>query len=37
VKVHRDCEVCHTGSFCINCHGDVPQLNFDPNLKLVTQ
>ncbi|HEY5275964.1 MAG TPA: hypothetical protein VIK38_05420 [Coriobacteriia bacterium] len=37
VKVHRDCEVCHTGSFCINCHGDVPQLNFDPNVKLVTQ
>jgi hypothetical protein len=37
VKAHRNCEVCHTGSFCINCHGDVPQLNFDPNLKLVTQ
>jgi hypothetical protein len=37
VKVRRNCEVCHAGSFCITCHGDVPQLNFDPNLKLVTQ
>jgi hypothetical protein len=35
VKVHRDCEVCHTGSFCITCHGDVPKLNFNPALTLV--
>ncbi len=34
VKAHRNCEVCHTGSFCITCHGVVPQLNFDPALKL---
>ena len=35
VKAHRNCEVCHTGSFCITCHGDVPQLNFDPKVQLV--
>jgi hypothetical protein len=35
VKINRDCEACHTASFCINCHGDVPQLNFNPALKLV--
>jgi hypothetical protein len=37
VKVHRNCEACHTGAFCITCHGDVPQLNFNPALKLVVQ
>jgi hypothetical protein len=37
VKAHRDCEVCHTAAFCVKCHGDVPQLNFDPSIKLVTQ
>jgi hypothetical protein len=35
VKVHRNCEVCHTGAFCITCHGDVPKLDFNPALKLV--
>jgi hypothetical protein len=35
VKVHRNCEVCHAGDFCIRCHGDVPQLNFDPAVTLV--
>jgi CxxC motif-containing protein (DUF1111 family) len=35
VKAHRNCEVCHTGAFCTRCHGTVPQLNFDPALKLV--
>ena len=35
VKTHRDCEVCHTAGFCITCHGDVPQLNFDPKVTLV--
>lgn len=35
VKTHRNCEVCHTGGFCIRCHGVVPSLNFNPALKLV--
>lgn len=35
VKVHRNCEACHEAAFCIRCHGDVPQLNFNPALKLV--
>jgi len=35
VKANRDCEVCHTAAFCIRCHGAVPQLNFNPALKLV--
>jgi hypothetical protein len=34
VKTHRDCEVCHTGSFCVRCHGEVPKLNFDPKVKI---
>jgi hypothetical protein len=37
VKTHRDCEVCHTGPFCIRCHGVVPQLDFNPAVTLVTQ
>lgn len=35
VKTNRDCEACHTASSCARCHGDVPQLNFDPTVKLV--
>jgi len=35
VSVHRSCEACHEGSFCIECHGDVPQLGFTPALELV--
>ena len=35
VNVHRDCEVCHTGSFCITCHGVVPQSNYNPAVTLV--
>ncbi|MRS13083.1 MAG: hypothetical protein EG823_08445 [Actinobacteria bacterium] len=35
VVEHRNCEACHTGDFCIRCHGELPQLNFDPALRLV--
>ena len=35
VEQHRSCEACHEGDFCIRCHGEVPQLNFDPTLQLV--
>ncbi len=35
VEIHRNCEACHEGPFCIRCHGEVPQLNFDPGLTLV--
>jgi len=35
VKRHRSCEACHAGSFCEKCHGEVPQDNFDPTLKVV--
>ncbi len=35
IKEHRSCEGCHDGDFCIECHGEVPQLNFDPTLKMV--
>lgn len=35
VEKHRSCEACHAGSFCIRCHGEVPQLNYDPLLKTV--
>lgn len=35
VKAHRNCEACHEGTFCVDCHGAVPQLNLDPALKLV--
>jgi hypothetical protein len=35
VKLHRNCEVCHDGPFCVRCHGDVPALNFNPALKMV--
>ena len=35
VAVHRNCEACHTADFCTRCHGAVPQLNFNPALKLV--
>jgi len=34
VKVRRNCEACHVASDCIRCHGDVPQLNFDPTVRL---
>jgi hypothetical protein len=35
VATHRSCEACHDGTFCDRCHGEVPQLNFDPTLELV--
>ena len=35
VAVHRNCEACHAADFCTRCHGAVPQLNFNPALKLV--
>ncbi|MDP2233343.1 MAG: cytochrome c3 family protein [Actinomycetota bacterium] len=35
VKARRNCEACHEAPFCIRCHGEVPQLNFNPALKLV--
>lgn len=34
VKVHRNCEACHGAVFCVKCHGEVPNANFDPALKL---
>lgn len=35
VETRRNCEVCHTASFCTRCHGEVPRLNFDPAVKPV--
>lgn len=35
VERHRNCEACHKGPFCVRCHGEVPNLNFDPALKYV--
>jgi hypothetical protein len=35
VAVHRGCEACHAGTFCIRCHGEVPKLKYDPTLKVV--
>jgi hypothetical protein len=35
VAVHRGCEACHVDTFCIRCHGEVPQLNLDPALRVV--
>jgi hypothetical protein len=35
VKVRRNCEACHAPTFCVKCHGTVPQANFNPSLKLV--
>lgn len=32
VAIHRGCEACHDGPFCVRCHGEVPRLNFDPAL-----
>jgi hypothetical protein len=36
VAIHRNCEACHPAAFCINCHGQLPMKNFNPNLHLVT-
>ncbi|MEI8081583.1 MAG: hypothetical protein WCI74_07025 [Actinomycetes bacterium] len=35
VSKHRSCEACHQEAFCIRCHGEFPNLNLNPNLKLV--
>jgi len=35
VERHRSCEACHESVFCVRCHGEVPQLNYDPTLELV--
>lgn len=35
VKQHRSCEACHDAAFCTRCHGEVPQVNLNPALKLV--
>lgn len=35
VATHRSCEACHEGAFCMPCHGEIPQLNYDPRLKLI--
>lgn len=34
IEDRRNCEACHEGPFCIECHGEVPALNFDPALEL---
>jgi hypothetical protein len=35
VEERRNCEACHEAAFCIECHGEVPALNYDPALVLV--
>jgi hypothetical protein len=35
VTKRRNCEACHEAEFCIRCHGEVPQRDFDQTLKLV--
>ena len=35
VKAHRNCEACHAAAFCVRCHGEVPQTNFNPALRVV--
>ncbi|HET6498087.1 MAG TPA: hypothetical protein VFH17_03430 [Coriobacteriia bacterium] len=35
VETRRNCEVCHTGEFCVRCHGIVPPLNYDSSVTLV--
>lgn len=35
VKKHRNCEACHAAKFCVRCHGVVPKVNYDPELKIV--
>lgn len=35
VAKRRNCESCHAADFCVRCHGEVPQLNFDPTVKVV--
>lgn len=35
VKQRRSCEACHQGDFCVRCHGEIPQENLNPALKLV--
>lgn len=34
IESRRNCESCHEGAFCIECHGEVPLLNFDPALTI---
>jgi hypothetical protein len=35
ISVRRNCEACHPATFCIRCHGVVPQLNYNPAIKFV--
>jgi len=35
VAEHRNCEACHEAEYCVPCHGETPQLNYDPTLELV--
>ncbi|MDF1541890.1 MAG: cytochrome c3 family protein [Anaerosomatales bacterium] len=35
VEIRRNCETCHEGVFCEECHGELPQLNYDPTVILV--
>lgn len=35
IAKHRNCEACHAAPFCVRCHGEVPNLNLNPALRIV--